>query len=116
MTLAQGTVNPLSPQCAVIATREAIMRTNDPKLSTPQERRAVRVSPSGLVSKTAKIFAEQKGSPVIDCYVIDLSPGGACLELTRDAEIPPRFVLLHGGVKKKGRLAWKKGYRFAMVF
>jgi hypothetical protein len=92
------------------------MRPNDPKQGTPEERRAVRVSPSGLVSKTAKIFAEQKGSPVIDCYLIDLSPGGACLELVRDAEIPQRFVLLHGGVRKKGRLAWKKGYRFAMVF
>ena len=92
------------------------MQSNGPKQSSPEERRAVRVSPSGLVSKTAKIFSEQKGSPVIDCYVIDLSPGGACLELARDAEIPQRFVLLHGGVKKKGRLAWKKGYRFAMVF
>ncbi len=96
--------------------QKATMRSNGPKQSAPEERRAVRVSPSGLVSKTAKIFAEQKGSPVIDCYVIDLSPGGACLELARDAEIPQRFVLLHGGVKKKGRLAWKKGYRFAMVF
>jgi hypothetical protein len=92
------------------------MQPSGPKQSKPEDRRAVRVSPSGLVSKTAKIFAEQKGSPVIDCYVIDLSPGGACLELARDAEIPQRFVLLHGGVKKKGRLAWKKGYRFAMVF
>jgi hypothetical protein len=92
------------------------MRSNDPRPSSMEERRATRVSPSGLVSKTAKIFAEQKGSPVIDCYVIDLSPGGACLELARDAEIPQRFVLLHGGVKKKGRLAWRKGYRFAMVF
>ena len=92
------------------------MQPNGPKQSKPEDRRAVRVSPSGLVSKTAKIFAEQKGSPVIDCYVIDLSPGGACLELVRDAEIPQRFVLLHGGVKKKGRLGWKKGYRFAMVF
>ena len=95
---------------------KAIMQSNGPKQSKPEDRRAVRVSPSGLVSKTAKIFAEQKGSPVIDCYVIDLSPGGACLELARDAEIPQRFVLLHGGVKKKGRLAWKKGYRFAVVF
>ena len=92
------------------------MQSNGPNQSKPEDRRAGGVSPSGLVSKTAKIFAEQKGSPVIDCYVIDLSPGGACLELARDAEIPQRFVLLHGGVKKKGRLAWKKGYRFAMGF
>ena len=92
------------------------MQFNGPKQSTTEERRAMRVSPSGLVSKTAKIFAEKKGAPVIDCYLIDLSPGGACLELARDAEIPERFVLLHGGVKKKGRLAWRKGYRFAVIF
>jgi hypothetical protein len=92
------------------------MQSNGPKQGTPEDRRAVRVSPTGLVSKTAKIFSEQKGSPVIDCHVIDLSPGGACLELLRDAEIPQRFVLLHGGVKKKGRLGWKKGYRFSVVF
>src|SRR5256885_4802488 len=96
--------------------REVIMQSNGSRPNPMEERRATRVSPSGLVSKTAKIFAEQKGSPVIDCYVIDLSPGGACLELAREAEIPPRFVLLHGGVKKKGRLAWRKGYRFGMVF
>jgi hypothetical protein len=92
------------------------MQSNGPKQSTTEERRAMRVSPSGLVSKTVKIFAEQKGAPVIDCYLIDLSPGGACLELARDVEIPQRFVLLHGGVKKKARLAWRKGYRFAVIF
>jgi hypothetical protein len=92
------------------------MNPQGPKQTAPDDRRTARVMPSGLVSKSAKIFAEQKGSPVIDCYVVDLSPGGACLELARDAEIPPRFVLLHGGVKKKGRLAWRKGYRFGMVF
>ena len=92
------------------------MQSNGPKQSTTEERRAMRVSPTGLVSKTVKIFAENKGAPVIDCYLIDLSPGGACLELARDAEIPQRFVMLHGGVKKKGRLAWRKGYRFAVIF
>jgi hypothetical protein len=92
------------------------MQHNGSRQGTAEDRRSVRITPSGLVSKTAKIFAEQKGSPVIDCYVIDLSPGGACLELVRDAEIPQRFVVLHGGVKKKGRLGWKKGYRFAVVF
>jgi hypothetical protein len=92
------------------------MHPQGPKQTTPEERRAARVMPSGLVSKTAKIFAETKGAAVIDCYVVDISPGGACLELVREAAIPPRFVLLHGGVKKKGRLAWRKGYRFGMVF
>jgi hypothetical protein len=80
------------------------------------DRRSVRLAPSGLVSKTARIFAEDKNAPVIDCYVVDLSRGGACLELTREAVVPQRFVFLHGGVKKKGRLAWKKGFRFGVLF
>jgi hypothetical protein len=80
------------------------------------DRRAARVRPSGLVSKTARIFAEEKDAPVIDCYVVDLSRGGACLELAREAVVPQRFIFLHGGVKKKGRLAWKKGFRFGVAF
>jgi hypothetical protein len=80
------------------------------------DRRTTRVRPSGLVSKTARIFADHQGAPVIECQVIDLSPGGACLELAREAEIPERFVFLHGGVKKKARLSWKKGYRFGISF
>jgi len=80
------------------------------------DRRDVRIRPSGLVAKTAKIFTEDKGAPVIDCYVVDLSRGGACLELAREAVVPQRFVFLHGGVKKKGRLAWKKGFRFGVIF
>ena len=79
-------------------------------------RRAVRLSPSGLISRTAKIFADEKGAAVIECRVVDLSPGGACLELMRDAQIPPKFVFLHGGVKKKARLIWRKGYRFGAGF
>jgi hypothetical protein len=88
------------------------MQTSGPST----DRRAVRISPSGLVSKTATIFAEDKNAPVIDCYVIDLSSGGACLELRREAVVPQRFIFLHGGVRKKGRLAWKKGFRFGVIF
>ena len=80
------------------------------------DRRAARVRPSGLVSKTASIFADHKGAPVIECEVVDLSPGGACLQLMREAEIPERFIFMHGGVKKKARLGWRKGYRFGVVF
>jgi hypothetical protein len=79
-------------------------------------RRAMRVRPSGLVSKTASIFADHPGAPVIECEVVDLSPGGACLQLRREAEIPQRFIFMHGGVKKKAHLGWRKGYRFGVVF
>jgi hypothetical protein len=84
--------------------------------SSSEDRRAARVRPSGLVSKTASIFADQRGAPVIECEVVDLSPGGACLQLLREAEIPERFIFMHGGVKKKARLGWRKGYRFGVVF
>ena len=80
------------------------------------DRRATRVVPSGLVSKTASIFADHKGAPVIECQVVDLSPGGACLQLLREADVPERFIFLHGGVRKKARLGWRKGYRFGVVF
>jgi hypothetical protein len=84
--------------------------------SSSTDRRAARVAPSGLVSKTANIFADHKGAPVIECRVVDLAPGGACLELMREAAIPERFIFLHGGVRKKARLGWRKGYRFGVVF
>jgi hypothetical protein len=80
------------------------------------DRRAARVRPSGLVSKTASIFADHRGAPVIECEVVDLSPGGACLQLMREANIPERFIFLHGGVNKKARLGWRKGFRFGVVF
>src|SRR5215204_3534123 len=49
-------------------------------------RRFVRVRPAGLVSKNGKIVLAGKGS-AIDCSVIDLSAGGACLEVN-DAAAP----------------------------
>ncbi len=84
--------------------------------SSSSDRRATRVVPSGLVSKTATIFADHKGAPVIECQVVDLSPGGACLELMRETTLPARFTFLHGGVRKKARLGWRNGYRFGVVF
>ena len=78
-------------------------------------RRFVRVRPAGLVSKTGKIVLGGKG-PAIDCSVIDLSAGGACLEVNDAAAIPKRFVLFHGGTKKSCVLVWKAGRRFGVTF
>jgi len=81
-----------------------------------EARRFARVRPSGLVSASARIYEDKKGAPVIDCNVIDVSSGGFCLETVRDVAVPSRFILLHGGVKKRGRLVWKKGQRFGVAF
>ena len=75
-----------------------------------------RVRPSGLVSRSAKVYADQKGAALIDCTLIDISTGGACLETAGDAPVAARLVFMHGGVKKRARLVWKKGRRFGVIF
>jgi len=80
-----------------------------------QKRIHVRVAPSGLVSRTAKIIVGPNAPP-IDCTVIDLSAGGASLDLQDPDRLPARFVLLHGGTKKKCLVKWKKFRRVGVVF
>jgi len=81
----------------------------------PELRRYHRVRPAGLVSKTGTIFADVK-SPPTACNVIDLSAGGACIEVHGSAAIPSRFVLNHGGVKKSCVMVWQRGRRIGVTF
>ena len=80
-----------------------------------EKRRYVRVRPAGLVSKAGTIIVDPN-KPVIACAVIDLSAGGACLEINAHADIPKRFVFLHGGTKKKCNLIWQDGRRLGVSF
>ena len=52
------------------------------QMNGSDKRRWFRVAPRGLVSRVGKILLGPKTMP-IDCYVVDLSAGGACLELQR---------------------------------
>ena len=82
-----------------------------------EQRRSARVRPSGLVSGSASILGDQKGAPTISCRLIDISTGGACLEIpNNDVQVPARFTFLHSGVKKRARLVWKKGRRLGVAF
>lgn len=81
----------------------------------PEHRRFHRVRPSGLVPKTATIFADLK-SPATGCTVVDISAGGACLDVFGSAPIPRRFTLNHGGTKKSCYLIWQKGRRIGVSF
>jgi hypothetical protein len=63
----------------------------------------------------AKIIIDPK-APVIDCGVVDISAGGACLQLPRQISLPPRFELLHGRTRKRCRLVWKAGWRIGVAF
>jgi hypothetical protein len=80
-----------------------------------ENRRFARVRPTGLVSKFGTIIIDPK-KPVIACNVIDLSAGGACLEVSALAIIPKRFVFLHGGTRKKCNLVWQAGRRLGVSF
>jgi len=75
----------------------------------------MRVRPSGVVSRAATIIVDPK-TPVIECDVVDLSATGACLQVRKQASVPKRFVLLHGGTKKKCSLVWKTGNRLGVTF
>ena len=87
-----------------------------PAQSGIEKRRFTRVRPSGLVSRAAKVYADQKGAPLIDCNLIDISTGGACLETVGDATVPAKLVMVHGGVQKRGKVVWRKGRRFGVSF
>lgn len=80
-----------------------------------ENRLYVRVRPSGLMSKTGTLVLD-KNTPAVSCHVIDISKGGACLELTKEMKLPKRFVFVHGGVKKHCHLVWQKNSRFGVGF
>jgi len=50
------------------------------------------------------------------CRLIDYSRGGACLEIFPMVALPDRFELLHGSVKKKSRVVWRRGIRVGVAF
>jgi len=79
-----------------------------------QQRRFTRVRPAGNTS-VAKLIVGPK-DPIIDCRVVDYSPGGACLEFWGQVKIPERFELLYGGTKKRCRVVWSAGRRRGVAF
>jgi hypothetical protein len=67
------------------------------------------------MSKGAKIIVGPK-APLIDCNVVDYSPGGACLEVFGQPQLPNRFELLFGGTRKRCRVVWTAGRRLGVAF
>jgi hypothetical protein len=86
-----------------------------PVVSGRENRRFRRIRPSGLVSNNATIIVAP-GKPTIGCTVIDLSAGGACLDLPDPDRLPSRFVLLHGATRKSCLVMWKKYRRIGVQF
>ena len=79
------------------------------------KRRFHRVRPSGQMARTGTIFIDLK-SPTTTCDIVDVSAGGACIEVHGNAVIPKRFILNHGGVKKTCRVVWQKGRRVGVSY
>jgi len=87
-----------------------------PTYQRPENRRRfTRVRPSGLVSKTATIIVGPN-APAIACTIIDLSAGGACLDLQDPDRLPKRFVLVHGATRKNCLIKWKTFRRIGVQF
>lgn len=80
-----------------------------------QQRLYPRQRPHGRLSRSAKILAAPN-APVIDCILIDYSAGGACLQLQKSADLPPRFELLYGTTRKRCRVVWKRAMRIGVAF
>ena len=80
-----------------------------------ENRRFVRVRPTGLVARTGQIILDPK-APAVECGVYDLSQGGACIELKSPMQLPKRFQFMHGGVKKSVFLVWQKNFKAGIGF
>jgi hypothetical protein len=80
-----------------------------------QPRLYTRVQPGGQMSSGAKIIVAPKSPPIV-CRLVDYSAGGACLELFPMVALPDRFELLYGSVRKKCRIAWRRGIRIGVAF
>ena len=84
-------------------------------VETKPQRLYQRVRPASGEAAKAQIIVGPK-APVIACRLVDYSRGGACLEVSPTLALPERFELLHGGVKKKSRVVWRRGIRIGVAF
>jgi len=84
-------------------------------MNDSDKRRWFRVTPKGLVPRVGRILLGGNTTP-IDCRVVDLSAGGACLELPRAHDLPPKFEFLHGSTRRACYLAWSRGYRIGISY
>jgi c-di-GMP-binding flagellar brake protein YcgR len=78
-------------------------------------RRVTRVQAWGVVPKTATIIIDEK-SPTIRCTLIDISAGGACLEVANPERLPDHFELLQGKLKKRCFVVWRRDHRVGVQF
>jgi hypothetical protein len=80
------------------------------------DRRSLRVEPRGLVPRTGKLSLGSN-APAIDCQVVNLSAGGACLRLSAlPSPMPKRVEFLHGATRKLAQVVWQRGYLVGICY
>jgi hypothetical protein len=84
-------------------------------MSGPESRRSLRVEPRGLVPRTGKLLLGPDAAPV-NCQVVNLSAGGACLRMSALPRLPRRFEFLHGATRKLAQLVWQRGYLIGICY
>jgi hypothetical protein len=80
-----------------------------------ENRRHARVKMPSFSTKLGRIVVDPK-TPSIECKIVDISAGGACLELGGAMSLPKRFEFHSGGTKKKCNVVWRKGWRVGVAF
>jgi hypothetical protein len=70
-----------------------------------------------LTLRTAKIFHD-RGASAIDCAIVNISDGGACILLSDPGAIPNVFNLaIDNDDRMRGcRVAWRSGSRIGVAF
>lgn len=84
-------------------------------MSESDLRRSLRVEPRGLVPRTGKLLLGSQATP-IDCQVVNLSAGGACLKMSVLQKLPKRFEFLHGVTRKLAQPVWERGYLIGICY
>jgi PilZ domain len=74
-----------------------------------------RKHPRRSVSDRGKIIVSRPFS-LIDCIVLDISEGGACLEIAVAVQLPPAFELVFAEKRRPCTVAWQVEKRVGVAF
>jgi hypothetical protein len=77
------------------------------------KRRWIRIKPAGFAQRTGKLLF---GENLIECRIIDLSAGGACIELSQACNLPKQFEFINGRSRIICHVAWIRGCRVGIEY
>jgi hypothetical protein len=77
------------------------------------KRRWNRIKPSGQMQRNGKLLL---GQNLIDCRIVDVSAGGACIELAQPCSLPKHFEFINGRSRMVCRVAWIRGARVGIEY